>query len=86
MEKRKNYIFFDEIFVEYVSKFGKEGESFFVEDLKSYLEDLSKTSQITLITSQDAEKIADWLLKNNMDQLIDNIANPSNLSFERKED
>lgn len=76
MEQSKSYIFFDEVFAEYVNKFGKNGESFFIEDLKKYLKDLAQTSKITIITRQDTFKISNWFLKHDLYQFTDGVTNP----------
>lgn len=77
MEQQKNYIFFDEVFAEYINKFGENGEEFLIQDLKKYLQDLSKTSKIMVITRQNTFKITNWFLKNDLYQFTDNITNPT---------
>lgn len=75
MKTQKNYIFFDEIFTEYVNHYGKNGETKLIKDFKKYLADLSKTSEITVITRQEVSKVASWFTKNDLYQFTDSISN-----------
>lgn len=75
MKTQKNYIFFDEIFTEYVNHYGENGETILIEDFKKYLTDLSGTSEITIITKQDVSKVTCWFTKNNLYQFTDSISN-----------
>lgn len=76
MKKSQNYIFFDEILTEYMHHFNENGEHILIEDLKKYLNYLSKTSRIILITKQDILKINEWLIENDLLKFIDNVTNP----------
>lgn len=75
MKKQKNYIFFDEIVTEYINHYDKNGESILVKDLKKYLADLSKTSEIIVITRQDTFKVTNWFLRNDLYQFTHTITN-----------
>lgn len=75
MKKQKNYIFFDEIVTEYFNHHGENGESALIKDLKKYLADLSKTSEIMVITRQDTFKVTNWFLKHDLYQFTHTITN-----------
>lgn len=75
MKKQKNYIFFDEIVTEYFNHHGEKGEYALVQDLKKYLADLSKTSEIMIITRQDTFKVTNWFLRHDLYQFTHTITN-----------
>lgn len=76
MKKQKYYVFFDSILLDYQNYFGEDSESELIKELKNHLEDLSKTSEINLITKQDIQKVIDWFLKNDLYKFVDNISSP----------
>lgn len=75
MKKSKNYIFFDEIVVEYFNQYGKKGEAKLVRDFKRHLAVLSKTSEIIVITGQDTFKVTNWFIKHELYQFTHTITN-----------
>lgn len=75
MKKQKNYIFFDEIVTEYFNHHGECGESELVQDLRKYLADLSKNSQIIVITQQEPYKVTNWFIKHDLYQFTHIITN-----------
>lgn len=75
MKQQKNYIFFDEIFEEYINHYEQDGEYWLIKDLKNYLADLSKNSGIIVITGQDTFEITNWFIKNDLYQFVDSITN-----------
>lgn len=77
MKQQRNYIFLDGIMADYMSHYGVEWENKLIEEFKKYLIDLSKVSEIMLVTNQDTSKIHDWLVKNNLLQFFSNISNPN---------
>jgi hypothetical protein len=76
MKKTPMYIFFDDVAREYRNYYGTNGEKVMIKDLKNYLTDFSKTSEIKILTRQDVSKIKDWFLDNNLYGFVENIANP----------
>lgn len=75
MKKSKNYIFFDEIVVDYFNQYGEKGKSMLIKDLKKNLADLSKTSDITIITQQDTFKVTNWFIKHDLYKFTEIITN-----------
>lgn len=74
-KRQKNYIFFDEIVTEYFNHHGKNGATVLVQDLKKYLTDLSKNSEIIVITGQDTFKVTNWFIKHDLYQFTHTITN-----------
>lgn len=75
MKKYKNYIFFDEMVSEYFNNHGQNAKTVLVNDLKRKLINLSKTSQIIIITNQDAFKVTNWFIRNDLYQFTHTITN-----------
>lgn len=61
--------------IEYFNHYGEKGESTLVKDLKKYLADLSKTSDIIIITRQNTIKVTNWFIKNEIYQFTHTITN-----------
>lgn len=76
MKKSRLCILFDSILEDYQKHYGEEWEIKLVADLKQYLSDLSKNSEITLITNENVLEITTWLLKNDLYNFIENVTNP----------
>lgn len=69
------YILFDSILAEYKNHYGEKGEIKLTEDLQQYLSELSKDSEIILITN-DTLKSTTWLLENDLYHFVKNIVKP----------
>lgn len=76
MKKSRLCILFDSILEGYQKHYGEEWEVKLVADLKQYLSDLSKNSEIILITNENVLEITTWLLKNDLYNFIENVTNP----------
>lgn len=78
MKKTVMIIFIDDVIREYINHYGNNAEKIMIKHLKKYLAELSKTSEIRIITCQNKSKIMELFLKNNLDKFIDSISNPNN--------
>lgn len=74
MEKSKIYVFIDDVFREYMEHYGIEFEQVIIHDLKNYFYNLSKDSEIILIT-KNLDEINNWFLKNNLLEFVHDINN-----------
>lgn len=75
MKKSIMYILFDSVLTDYKRHYGEKWEIKLVAELKQYLSDLSKNSEIISITNNTLQ-ITTWLLKNNLHHFIKNIVKP----------
>lgn len=73
-EKQKIYLLLDQVLLEYKLYYEEQSEKKFINDLKEYLPDLYRTSQITLITAQEINKINQWLLENGLKKFVYNVS------------
>lgn len=73
MKKSKIYMLLDDVLTEYTNYYGENSETKLIEDLKHYFAELSKKSDIILMTNKETFTIANWLLKNDLYKYIDNI-------------
>lgn len=76
MKESRLCILFDNILEEYQNHYGEECEIKLVADLKQYLSDLSKNSEIILITNENVLEVTKWFLKNDLYNFIENVTNP----------
>lgn len=75
MRQKLNYIFFDDIVVEYANCLGNFWEKQFINDLKKYLPNLSKNGGIAIITKRNIQDIEKWFKQNELRQYVDCISN-----------
>lgn len=75
MKKSTMCILFDNVLKEYQDHYGKKSETQLIADLKQYLPNLSKDSEIILITNNTLE-ITKWLLKNDLYYFIKDVVKP----------
>lgn len=75
MKPARNCIFFDDIVAEYYNNHGEKYEYILIKDLKKYLADLSKRSEVIVVTRQNVHRVTKWFIKNNLYQFTNKITN-----------
>ena len=75
-KKTPMWIFIDDVRQEYLAHYGNLGEKIMINDLKTYLPNFSKTSQIIILTRKDNAKVFAWLQNNKLNNFVHQIKTP----------
>ncbi len=76
MTDNRLFIFFDEVIFEYTKKFGQENIYLIVKKLRKALQTQHQKFKIILITRHSTIKVRQWLIENNLSNLVDQVLNP----------